>query len=228
MVEHALGYTPRPDASHRDPPVITRMRPLHVVGLLALVVCSCHESLPTRTDPSKVFEGNIRMRYEYDRFRNRLKFDVFVVNVFDETLLDTVGGFRGTLTLWIARDPDHPKTITIGPRDIELSPRFDPVRGTLTMNPGDSLSMVFTWDLVADGGFDLRDSLLVFGLDPTCDFRIVADRESAMAHLDLVVFEQIQSVGARSSTSFCFYDRWIETKVCPLPNVLANGCPHEN
>lgn len=168
------------------------------------------------------------MRYQYDRFRNRLKFDVTVMNVFDETLADTVGGFQGTLTLWIARDPDHRKTITITPRDIELSPRVDPVRGTLTLDPGDSVLMEFTWDLVADGGYDLRDSLLSYGLDPTCDYRIVADRESAMAQLDLVVFEQVQSVTVRSSTSFCFYSQWVETVACPLPNVLANGCPHEN
>lgn len=66
------------------------MRVLHFVGLLALLACSCHESLPTRTEPSKVFQGNIAMRYQYDRFRNRLKFDVTVMNVFDETLADTV------------------------------------------------------------------------------------------------------------------------------------------
>ena len=203
-----------------------RMRTLFLLGMLTLVVWSCHESLPTRTDPSKVFEGTIQMRYEYDRFRNRLKFDVSVLNVFDETLADTVGGFKGTLTLWIARDPDHRKTITIGPADIQFT-LVDPLLQTLTLDPGDSVSMEFTWDLVADGGYDLRDSLLAYGLDPTCEYRLVAEREFAMAQLDLVVFEQIQSVGTRSSTSFCFYNNWVETAVCPLPNVLANGCPHE-
>ena len=203
------------------------MRLVHSIGFLALVAFSCHESLPTRTDPSKVFDGSVGMRYEYDRFRNRLRFNVTVMNVFDETLADTVGGFQGTLTLWIARDPDHRKTITITPRDIELSPRVDPVRRTLTLDPGDSMAMEFTWDLVADGGYDLRDSLLSYGLDPTCAYRMVADREFAMAQLDLVVFEQIQSVSVRGSTSFCYYTVWVETAVCPLPNVLANGCPHE-
>src|SRR4030042_754481 len=98
------------------------MRTLLSLGILTLLALSCHESLPTRTDPSKVFEGTIHMRYEYDRFRNRLRFDVTLFNVFDETLADTVGGFGGTLTLWVARFPEFRKTITITPTDITSPP----------------------------------------------------------------------------------------------------------
>lgn len=176
---------------------------------------SCDESLPSRDNTPKTFETTLSTQYFLAQFDNSLKIYVTVKNVFDETLEDKAI-LKGTLELTLVRNPQIKKTIKLTTENIITAPKYNRETGVLTLDPGRSFVMGYSWDFQADSSVSLPDSIFKYYSDETCFGRKIAFQEDVLIKGELVVFKQAPLIVIYPTKfSFCYVDRWIRPGSCP-------------
>ncbi|MBM4168349.1 MAG: hypothetical protein FJ215_04245 [Ignavibacteria bacterium] len=194
------------------------VRALPVVGGLLLLVGTlgaggCSELLPEYRDPRDVFKGIAGGRYVLSRTENSVRIDLIVVNTFDETL-EARGILEGVGTIAPKRDVGFTKTFRITPANWARG-KYNPLNGRLTMNPGDTLVLAYTWDYRDDLGRDLRESFFRYTTDPACTLRRISDMEIFALRFRLKVFEKVAEVESEASEyEFCHVSAFIDPKAC--------------
>jgi len=182
-----------------------------LVGLicnLLFIRLTCDESLPARLEPANVYIVSLQIIAPYpDRIRRdmgqvevgkgNLGFNVSVINVFDETLTDTVQYRFGQIEIWWTDQPDVMKTIPITIRD-ELETNEIGFWGDIIFDPGDSIYVVTIWPfLMDDDSISMWNHLTPFytpdGMEyPPMEFEAQAKvqlfEQTAMVYSDIVRF----------------------------------------
>jgi hypothetical protein len=208
----------------------TLLHPVLIV-LLGWVVFSCNESLPTYRDPAHVFSGELAARYTLTLNENSLKIEFRFTNVFDETLAG-VASLEGSGIITLRRKPAVRKTFTMTVAHL-VSGKYVPATRMLTIDPGDTVRLIYTWDFRDDTGNDLRTGEFTYFPDPTCTFdepvpveRRIAARETFIISASLRVFDRITPVVVGPiEYSLCHVDRYVSPNVCPpiLPELSCQS-----
>lgn len=204
------------------------------IALLFLLTCgvlalSCNESLPPYNDPGHVFEGQLLARYTLTLNENSLKVEFRFTNVFDETL-NGVADLQGSGLITLKRKPTVRKTFTITSAHL-VSGKYVPSTRVLTIDPGDTVRLIYTWDFRDDAGNDLRSTEFTYFPDASCTMdqpvpveRRIASRETFIISASLSVFNRVTPVVVGPiEYSMCHVSQYVAPNVCP-PIIPEQAC----
>ena len=184
---------------------------------------SCNESLPPYDEPQRLFDATVTGDYTLTASDNSMKVYVTVRNTFDETLQARFA-LGGEVDIVSARDPSVRKTFFLTPGIIMSIPGYDPRTGILTIDPGGTVSLGISWDLVDDSGNDLRASFFRYVEDPACSLRCLAYAEDFVLSGNVQLLERTGPVLFGPVVySLCFVSQWINPKLCP-PIITGEPC----
>lgn len=185
-------------------------------GVLILLTPSCDETLPPRENIAKAFESSLRADYFVSQSENAIKIVITVKNVFDESFQDQAV-LKGTMEITLDRMPEIKKTMRLSSADLISAPGYDRTAGILTLDPGKSFTMGFSWDLKSDSSISLPDSVFHYYVDLGCVGRLIAYEESITIRGDLMIYKQAPlEVLHPIRFRFCYVNRWVRPGACPL------------
>lgn len=200
-------------------------------SLLLLLACSCvmiligscNESLPPYEDPRLYLQGSILETYILAHQNNYMGVHVRIANVFDETLEGPVQ-LQGQVQIRSARDPSIVKTVSLNVLNLTKAKRYDASSSRLTIDPGDTIQLSYSWDFIDDNGRDLRTSFFRFFADTTCPYRCLAYTEDFRLSGQVTVFSGRPSVQLKESTfSLCYVTSHVNPAYCP-PILFGAPC----
>lgn len=198
---------------------------LLILILASLTIGSCDENLPAYRDPSDLMEGKIEGQYVLTISDNSVKVYLTIRNVFDETL-EGQALIDGTLEIESSRDPQIRKSAQLRPSNLINARGYNGNSGVLTIDPGDSIRLGYSWNLVADNGTNLRSQFFRYTPDPTCRVpdRQIANEETFILRGELKVFDRIPVVRCSPAAfTFCYVNIWVNPKDCP-PILTDRSC----
>lgn len=179
---------------------------------LAAGIQSCNEVLPPYKDPREVFEGRLWGEYAISRTDNSLKVYMTMVNTFDETF-QARAILRGRIVITWQRDPAHTRTATLDSTNL-LTGNYNPTTGILTIDPGDSIRLGYSWGFETDAG-DTVTRYFRYQRDPTCPARWLSDPESMVVTGELKVFDKVDATTAPPGyVTFIHHKRFVDSREC--------------
>ena len=182
----------------------------------AAMFAACDEQLPPRNDPEALFEASLTTEYILHFDENDVRFTVNVVNVFDETLQDTVD-LSGQLQVVLLRDPTIVRTLRLSVDSLITTAGYNPYTRILTVNPGDTLRMRVRWDLTDDRNVWLPERVFDFYSDTTCPLRYLAKGESFLIRGNLTVFRRAGFVTIPpTGFNLCYVTAFTTIRYCPF------------
>ncbi len=187
-------------------------RPIHVAPFALVFWLSCDESLPPRQDPTDVFRLTVWPYYAYTPADNAVVIHLVMVNNFDETLSGDAG-IEGPWVVTSARDTAVHKTIHATLTDI-IHADYNPYRGVLTVDPGDSVVLETSWDFTDDRGQSLTTGFFRYKPDSTCYQRWVAEREVFTIAGRLKLSRNLGYSALQTSIAFRHYSVFVPPNVC--------------
>ena len=195
-----------------------KARLVATVLLAALVSLSsgpCDESLPPYQEPNRLLTGTISCAYVLSGADNSLKVYLTIKNVFDETLQGPAQ-MRGRIEIASERDPAVTRTASITSANIMSAPGYNALTGQLTIDPGETIRLGYSWDFADDRGNDLRKSFFKYVQDPTCRGRCLAYTEDLVIRAELTVYAKTGPVlGGPFRYSMCFVSAYVDPGACP-------------
>jgi hypothetical protein len=200
----------------------TRTRFDLLFSTVFLLLGPCDESLPPYREPDSVLAASIRGDYTLSAVDNSMKVYLTVQNQFDETLQGTAS-FRGTVEITSARDPRVVKTFPVKAQNLIQATGYQPATGRLTLNPGESLVFLFSWNFVDDRGQDLRRQFFRYVQDLSCSVRCLALPEPWVLTANVVIFDKTGNATTHSTYSLCFVTSWVNPRDCP-PIITSAVC----
>jgi hypothetical protein len=139
---------------------------------------------------------------------------VTVKNVFDETFQAPMA-LRGNLEISVARKPEIRKTTTLLASDILEARGYSSATGILTMDPGDSMRLGYSWNFIDDSGFDIRRGVLQMIVDSLCKVRCISLEETLILKGEIKVYERTAPVKfGPTAFTFCYVTNWVNTREC--------------
>jgi hypothetical protein len=195
-------------------------------------VNGCDESLPPRESPPEIFSMIVRADYDYYprglQARNQIKYNIVLKNIYDETIQDTLDFQLNARLEWFGGPvtindtvTQNVKTVTVGRSAITYMKKYNPSTGIVTIDPGDSLVLEYSWNFVND------DSVLLLQYFPV---KFISGEGGC-------VISQIQTIGLMGSVrvlksrasliirpyhySRCFF---IKDGDPPCSNYIWNPC----
>jgi len=192
---------------------------------LLLAIGPCSESLPVYQEPQKLFDGKIEGVYVLTISDNSMKVYLSVTNIFDETF-EGQGVLTGSIEIVSARDPNVRKTFSVSGGNVISARGYDRATGRLVIDPGDTLRLGVSWNLVDDSGRDLRRDFFSYIQDSTCleYMRCLAFTEDFILQGSVKLYDRTAPVLAGPTAySFCYVTKWISPKDCP-PIITSAPC----
>lgn len=192
---------------------------------LSLVVTGpvCNESLPPYADPRQVFEGSIEGGYVLTMSDNSVKIYLMATNRFDETF-EGRATLRGEIQISHATNPSITKTFSISSANLFTTSNYNSSTEVLRVDPGETVKFGVSWNLVDDGGLNLRTALFRYWKDLDCTSRCIAEEERFVMTGYVDVFDKTERVFAGPSTfSLCHVNVYVEPRFCP-PIDFATPC----
>ena len=187
------------------------------VAALALLR-SCSEQLPVRVEPTDVLSGSIRGEYLFNPTENLMMVSVTIRNDYEETL-DGTALFDGTIRIVASGDTSIHKTQVMNASNVSFTrvKRWNPLTRQLTLDPGDTLTVIYKWNFIDDGGRNLILSYFRYWPHPDCpDFRLKADSATFELMAEIRLFEKTNLVTAGPT-------KFLICHVMGLFNI--QGCP---
>lgn len=208
------------------PMMVNRLHKYWLEALIAFVFiviggAGCKESLPPYHDPREVLNGEIRARYTLALNENSVKIEIRFTNIYDETL-HGVAALQGGGTITLKRKSSVRKTFEINASQW-ISGKYVPSTRVLTVDPGDTVRLIYTWDFRDDNGNDLRTTEFRYYADPQCHMdqpvpveRNIAGQETFVIQASLKVFDRIpEIVIGPIEFSMCHVDKYVAPSLCP-------------
>ncbi|MEK6571037.1 MAG: hypothetical protein AABZ61_06680 [Bacteroidota bacterium] len=196
---------------------------LLILAVVSVTINSCDENLPPYRDPSDLMEGKIEGQYVLIISDNSVKVFVTIRNVFDETL-EGRAPLEGAVEIESLRDPRLRKSVPLRPSNLINARGYNGNLGVLTIDPGDSIRLGYSWNLIADNGTDLRSQFFRFTSDATCPGRLIANEETFILRGELKVFDRLPAVRCGPAPfTFCYVNKWVNPKDCP-PILTDRSC----
>jgi hypothetical protein len=192
---------------------------------LLLAIGPCSESLPVYQEPQKLFDGKIEGVYVLTISDNSMKVYLSVTNIFDETF-EGQGILTGSIEIVSARDPNVRKTFSISGGNVMSARGYDRVTGRLLIDPGDTVRLGVSWNLVDDTGRDLRRDFFSYIQDSTCleYMRCLAFTEDFVLKGSVKLYDRTAPVLAGPTAySFCYVTKYVNPKDCP-PIITSAPC----
>jgi hypothetical protein len=186
---------------------------IHVLLFIVIFLLSCDESLPPRQNPTDLFSAQVQAYYNYTSTANNVVINLQAVNNFDETLYD-LAGVGGSVVITSARDSSVHKTIPLTLANL-IRGNYNPVKGTLTIDPGDTVVVQVVWDFTDDSGNDLTNNdFFHYDIDVTCMQRVVSRPENFSVVAKSKLYAKLGY--AQSQTSFVIrqYDKFVGPHDC--------------
>jgi hypothetical protein len=186
--------------------------------LVAAVVflVSCDESLPPRQDPSDLLNSQVSQYYLFTADSNCVIVNLVVVNKFDETLSDRMA-LEGAIVMTSNRDSSVHKTLRLDASCLKRG-MYDPLKGTLTIDPGDTVLIQATWNFTDDAGKSLGgDNFFEYNVDPTCKQRLVSNPEFFTIDAKAKLFSKLGYVQSRIIFQIMQFDHFVDPKTCTPP-----------
>ena len=180
----------------------------------ALTVLSCQENLPPYVDPNALgVEPDVK--YVFTNSDNSLWVEFVVTNHFDETL-QAKPVIQGTGRITWKKDPTRYRSFTL--TELDVTSGYNPATGVLTIDPGKTIRLRYTWNFVDDSASDLT-ARFVYYADPTCNgptfYRRIAYRETFVVTGSLRVFEKIPAiVVVPAEFSMCYVTNFVLPNYC--------------
>jgi len=189
-----------------------------MTGLLLGIISGgpmCNETLPPYTDPRQVFEGSIEGGYVLTISDNSAKIYLMATNRFDETF-DGKAALQGEIQISHATNPSISKTFAISSSNLFTTSKYNSSTGVLRVDPGETVKFGVSWNLVDDGGRDLRSTLFRYWTDLDCGLRCIAEEERFVLTGYIDMFEKTERVFAGpTSFSLCHVNVFVEPRFCP-------------
>lgn len=193
------------------------MRPQFIGGLLVMGIflSSCDESLPPRQNPADLFSSRVHPYYSYTPTANNVVVDLIAVNNFDETLNDRLH-LEGSVVITSSRDTAVHKTIQLDASNL-IRGNYDPVKGTLTIDPGDTVVIEAVWDFTDDAGANLTQSFFNYKVDSTCIQRMMSSPESFTVSARSRLFTMLGYAQSQTELTFVYYNEFVGPHDCLPP-----------
>ena len=127
-----------------------------LIPIIFVIVLSCDEGLPPRTDPSDLFQITISSGYIYNHHENLFVFKITIINKYDEAIespLKTNGSIK---IKWVVDDIDKippiniERNAVINNSHLFHAKNYDVNTNKLIILPGDSIAFQYKWDLKTD------------------------------------------------------------------------------
>jgi len=190
--------------------------------LVIIHLSSCDSELPSYTDPGDLYHVRASGLYVLTIQDNSMKVIVTVINKFDETL-DGEAILKGSVKITFARDVQYEKNDTIGPSNLIQARSYNPSTRHLTLNPGDSIRFLYSWNFIDDLGRDLRQGLFHYVADTNCVGRSIAVKETFLLISEVNVFVRTPTAHSGSTEyNICHVNRFVNFAICPP--VLPEFC----
>jgi hypothetical protein len=173
---------------------------------------SCDESLPPRQDPSNLFRVYLQQFYIYTQFENDVTVNLVAINDFDETLSERVG-IDGSIVITSDRDSSVHKTFQLSLTNL-IHGNYNPVKGVLTIDPGDSVILQVKWDFTDDSGGSLMSDFFRYSVDRTCQQRDVAEQEGFRIVGKTKLYSRLGYAQSQLPFMITQYDRFIGPHDC--------------
>ncbi len=196
-----------------------------IVLLMANGMTGCDESLPPRNDPTNLFSARISGHYVYSKLFNGIVVNLTIVNEFDETFQEDAL-LDGSIRIVWERKPLLQKNLTFRDLSLTYAKNYDRRRGILTIDPGDSITFVYLWDLKTDQGVFIPADGFSYEEYMRCEPLRVTDRPEFFTLTGNVrIFDRLGSTPIGPTTyKLCNYgDVYIPTNVC-AGSPVATPC----
>jgi hypothetical protein len=201
------------------------------LATILLVLGPCSESLPPLAEPREYLTASISGQYVLSATDNSVKVFFSVKNAFDETLQDQAA-LSGSMEIVSARNPGIRKTFPLSSINLLSQRSYNAASGTLTLNAGDTLVFLVSWDFSSDDdSVDVRRDFFRYVKDLACDnpplaqgvSRCLALTEEFVLRAQVTIFKERAPVNATVTFPLCFVSRWVNPKFCP-PIITIPSC----
>lgn len=184
---------------------------------------SCNSELPPYHDPTELFRVEPSGLYVLSAQDNSLKVILTVINSFDETL-DGEAVLEGTVRISLARSPDYEKNDSVDDANLIQVRSYNPSTKHLTLDAGDSIRFLYSWNFIDDSGRDLRQEVFRYIRDTTCveRDRRIAVKETFLLSGEVNVFQRTRLAKSKIAIfNICHVNSWVNTAICPpiLPSM---------
>jgi len=188
---------------------------VYFVATLLVQLGACKEPLPSRNDPTDLFNARIEAQYFLSPNENVLLVFLTFINKFDETFQDTAI-FSGSIRLELGRNLSYRKTVTLGDSNLILAKSYDRNSRVLTIDPGDSIRLRYRWNFIDDNDVDWRTTVFRYRGDTTCALRNRAFPENIVLNGILKIYKRTDPIAVGPSVfSLCYVSNWVDPRFCP-------------
>ncbi len=112
------------------------------------------------------------------------------------------------------KDPIHKKTAILDSSSLVWG-RYNPGTGMLIIDPNDSVSFIYNWNLIDDNGFNLKN-LFNYNPDPACSLRFIAAPEIFVLSGEMKIFERTNTaVAEKRQFQFRHIREYVSPRDCP-------------
>lgn len=183
----------------------------------------CQEDLPPFENPRDILPAEVEGSYLFTETENSVVILLTVRNNDDETL-EARASLSGTGTITLLKDTSTHRTFAWTVVTMAGSPRYNPTTKVLTLDPGEELQFVYSWDFIDDFGTDVRQSAFVYRPDAACSLREIAYQETFVLKSRIRIFEAFAEVTApERDLLICHISTWVDPRVCS-PVTPATAC----
>jgi hypothetical protein len=186
---------------------------IHCLLFIVIFSLSCDESLPPRQNPADLFSAHVVAYYNYIPTANNVVIDLYAANNFDETLYG-LAGVEGTVVITSSRDSSIHKTLRLTLANL-IHGNYEPAKGTLTVDPGDTVEMEAVWDFTDDSGSDLTtNDFFHYNIDVTCRQRLVSNTESFVITAKAKLYTMLGYAQSGTTLEFRQYNIFVGPHDC--------------
>jgi len=199
-----------------------RLRNNRTILVTPLIAClafilACDESLPPRNDPSRLFRGSADTKYSLLWNENALRIGINIVNIYDETIQTSVN-MVGTVKISLVRNKIYQKTITMNVSNLVSTKFYNSLTKELTLDPGDSIRFIYTWNFVDDNDDNLPQDVFHYYGDVSCPGRSLANSESFLISGSFQIIEKLGTFPLNPVVfNLCYVSKYMSAHDCPAP-----------
>ena len=185
------------------------------ISILLIFLYGCDESLPPKDIPQKLFEGKISPEYILTGQENVLRVRFILKNIFDETLEGKLL-LDGMFEIQSNKNPDLKKSEKFNLSQLTYAKNYNPITNQLRLDPGDSITILYSWNFLSNDSIDLTKEFFNLQTDPACTIRMVAREETFRFNADIQIFKEISpAIFSQKEYSFCYTNIWVRQGSCP-------------
>jgi hypothetical protein len=189
---------------------------------ISIFLIACKESLPTRNDPTNLFYGYLDVKYSLLWNENALRIGINVSNIYDETI-QARASLQGTVDVTLISNTLYNKTIKFTDNNLVSTKKYNSATKELTLDPGDSITFVYTWNFVDNNNVDLTADVFRYYRDPDCTLRYIAYSESFAVSGTFQIIENLEIVKLKPKVfNLCYVTNYVLPKYCGPPTT---NCP---